>query len=533
MNPNPMLLGSILLLTGLTIPTASVLAGSTTHEIIDGVVNVDGIPRVLDGVLTEFVTGTSVSTSGVSLADDIALAPEWVQNRLIKYWPSGLIGMDRVLTQIGDGGSATIEIEGVGTLFDTFFLESLDPYTIHHTFSGDEVTLPEYAQAVLPHLKRDMQFTYAPDGSFTGEVTLAIDVPTLGGVVETPVSYAGTFVAASPGVALPATFVGAYQIDTIDPATGAWTGSGTREQARLTREIIDGNVVVNGSAFALDGSLTESVSEGGRVRTRGNIRVVDGVEWVPMLPDWLVNRLIKAWPSGLIGGDEVLTQVGDGGSVSIEIGGVGLLTDDFIVESIDPVTIRHTFSGSETFPVGRVYGELRKSDMSFTWSPDGTVVGQVTLEGYRPDLDQWDQYAATYTGSFAAVAPHVMLPATFTGDYQVDDYDESSGDWAGSGLRASAPSSDPQFVRGDANGDGSFNIGDAVFLLTYVFGGGVAPSCLDAGDANDDGALNVGDPITILSALFSMGTTPLPPFPDCGSDPTSDALPCTDFAPCP
>ena len=70
------------------------------------------------------------------------------------------------------------------------------------------------------------------------------------------------------------------------------------------------------------------------------------------------------------------------------------------------------------------------------------------------------------------------------------------------------------FLRGDADGDVSVSITDAVFTLNALFSGGPGPACEDAADANDDGALNVSDPISLLGSLF-LGTGD-PPFP--GSD---------------
>ncbi len=86
------------------------------------------------------------------------------------------------------------------------------------------------------------------------------------------------------------------------------------------------------------------------------------------------------------------------------------------------------------------------------------------------------------------------------------------------------------FVRGDANSDGAVDIGDAIFVLGFLFSQGQAPGCLDAADANDDGAVDIGDAIYTLGFLFSQGNPPPPPFPDAGVDPTSanDPLVCGD-----
>jgi hypothetical protein len=43
----------------------------------------------------------------------------------------------------------------------------------------------------------------------------------------------------------------------------------------------------------------------------------------------------------------------------------------------------------------------------------------------------------------------------------------------------------------------------------------------------------ITDAIYILNFLFLGGPAPLPPFPECGIDPTVDGLGCASFAACP
>lgn len=64
------------------------------------------------------------------------------------------------------------------------------------------------------------------------------------------------------------------------------------------------------------------------------------------------------------------------------------------------------------------------------------------------------------------------------------------------------------YLRGDANGDGSINVGDAVFIINYVFKHGTAPMFLDLGDANCDGSLNVGDAVFLINYVFKSGLPP-------------------------
>lgn len=94
----------------------------------------------------------------------------------------------------------------------------------------------------------------------------------------------------------------------------------------------------------------------------------------------------------------------------------------------------------------------------------------------------------------------------------------------------------PTFRRGDCNDDGGRDISDAVTMLAALFpgsGGPAVPPCADACDANDDGATDIADPIALLEGLFSGGPVPPAPFPDCGTDPTADALDCASSASCP
>jgi hypothetical protein len=61
---------------------------------------------------------------------------------------------------------------------------------------------------------------------------------------------------------------------------------------------------------------------------------------------------------------------------------------------------------------------------------------------------------------------------------------------------------------GDANSDCFINVGDAVFLINYVFKFGDEPEPIGAGDANCDGDVNVGDAVKIINYVFKGGLPP-------------------------
>jgi hypothetical protein len=90
------------------------------------------------------------------------------------------------------------------------------------------------------------------------------------------------------------------------------------------------------------------------------------------------------------------------------------------------------------------------------------------------------------------------------------------------------------FRRGDANGDGSVDVSDAITVLQYLFEGFVI-GCVDAADFADSGSVNIADPVGIVGFLFGGDAPPAAPYPGCGIDPTdTDGLPdCQTQSSCP
>ncbi len=64
------------------------------------------------------------------------------------------------------------------------------------------------------------------------------------------------------------------------------------------------------------------------------------------------------------------------------------------------------------------------------------------------------------------------------------------------------------YIVGDANRDGLVNVGDAVYIINFVFREGPPPDPYEAGDANCDTLVNVGDVVTIINYIFREGPTP-------------------------
>ncbi len=88
-----------------------------------------------------------------------------------------------------------------------------------------------------------------------------------------------------------------------------------------------------------------------------------------------------------------------------------------------------------------------------------------------------------------------------------DVYNDDQADGNGDGIGDAC-----QWVCGDANGDQGVNVGDAVYLLNYVFRSGECatnppigcpPDYMSAGDANGDTNVNIGDVVYLNNFIFN------------------------------
>jgi hypothetical protein len=66
------------------------------------------------------------------------------------------------------------------------------------------------------------------------------------------------------------------------------------------------------------------------------------------------------------------------------------------------------------------------------------------------------------------------------------------------------------FLCGDANKDGTVNIFDITFLISYLYSDGPPPDPMESGDVNNDGIINIFDATYLISYLYLDG-----PEPDC------------------
>ena len=110
------------------------------------------------------------------------------------------------------------------------------------------------------------------------------------------------------------------------------------------------------------------------------------------------------------------------------------------------------------------------------------------------------------------------------------DLDQSAGNRVEGGRpdlgadEVDAPTLGGKFIRGDADGSGTVNLTDVLFIRNFLFLGTSPPPCLDAADVDDDEDIDLTDSVFLNNYLFfgiDNGTGAFwipPPFPACGVD---------------
>ena len=123
---------------------------------------------------------------------------------------------------------------------------------------------------------------------------------------------------------------------------------------------------------------------------------------------------------------------------------------------------------------------------------DGDGIGDACDQCTDTDGDGWGN-----PGFAANTCPLDNCPDVFN-IWQED----SDGDGVGDAC---------EYICGNANGDDLVNVGDAVFVVNYVFRSGAAPDPIESGDANCDNQTNVGDAVYLISYVFKGGAEPCCP----------------------
>jgi len=66
------------------------------------------------------------------------------------------------------------------------------------------------------------------------------------------------------------------------------------------------------------------------------------------------------------------------------------------------------------------------------------------------------------------------------------------------------------YLPGDADGNGTVDLGDILFLISYLYKGGPAPVPMAVGNVNADCVVDLGDVLYLISYLYKGGPAPQP-----------------------
>jgi len=176
---------------------------------------------------------------------------------------------------------------------------------------------------------------------------------------------------------------------------------------------------------------------------------------------------------------------------------------------------------SFTAAVADQIGGSDEKQLGFTVNPALTITTDSLPTGnvHEPYLQQlqstggtgavtWTDIGGVLDTTELTLSPSGMLSGTVTQEMTIVFMAEASDEI---GARVDRQF-DVAFVRsylcGNANGDGEINIGDAVYIVNYIFKAGPSPDPLVAADVNADGNVNIGDAVYLIDYIFKNGPEP-------------------------
>jgi len=181
-----------------------------------------------------------------------------------------------------------------------------------------------------------------------------------------------------------------------------------------------------------------------------------------------------------------------------EIGGGSIydVTDSDFTITLEAVTVSSP-DGGEGWCIDSAY--------AVTWS--SSWISDVRIEYSSDGCSSWSTIADDVPADPGTY--DWIVPPTPSQNCKVRICDAGDGAPCDQSNRAFTIWDGPHsFLYGDANGDGIVNVGDIVYLVSYLYKGGPAPNPVWAGDCNCDEVVNVGDIVYLVSYLYKGGPPP-------------------------
>ncbi len=139
------------------------------------------------------------------------------------------------------------------------------------------------------------------------------------------------------------------------------------------------------------------------------------------------------------------------------------------------------------FVSGLSGGDSRAGDYSISWYVITSGVGQTSASNARMGVTLGE----SVVGATRSMSDGDIMRFGFWQDYDF------------SGACDCRP--------GDADGDAAINVGDAVYIINFIFKAGPPPTpyATCSGDPNADCAVNIGDAVYLISYIFKGGPMPV------------------------
>ncbi len=140
--------------------------------------------------------------------------------------------------------------------------------------------------------------------------------------------------------------------------------------------------------------------------------------------------------------------------------------------------------------------------------PDSFLVQTATAFSYYPNFTDPDDVTHTISyGSLPAwlTESNDTVSGTLPALPLVSQFTVTVADQFSSDQRTITVTS---YVCGDADGNESVTISDAVFLITHIFSGGPAPVPQEGGDADCSGMITISDAVYLITYIFAGGPAP-------------------------